>query len=93
VLYFALTGTPPFGEADPKVILARMLAGTFETSALPPEVAAWMKRAMNPAVEERFDDATEMQSEWREVVRLVLDRDDKDLPWWRRFFSAEPEQV
>jgi serine/threonine protein kinase len=93
VLYFALTGTPPFGESDPKVILGRMLAGTFDTAMLPPEVAAWVKRAMSPEPTERFSDATEMQNEWREVVRQVLDRDEKDLPWWRRFFAAEPESV
>jgi eukaryotic-like serine/threonine-protein kinase len=93
VLYFALTGTPPFGESDPKVILARMLAGTFDTATLDPELARWMKSALSPTASERFADATEMQSEWRQVVRTVLNREDKDLPWWRRFFAAEPEKV
>lgn len=93
VLYFALTGTPPFGESDPKVILARMLAGTFDASMLEPEVARWVTRAMSPDPANRFADATAMQESWREVVRVVLDRDDRDLPWWRRFFAAEPEKV
>ena len=93
VLYFALTGTPPFGETDPKVILARMLAGTFDASMLEPELARWVTRAMSPDPNDRFADATEMQESWREVVRVVLDRDDRDLPWWRRFFAAVPEKV
>lgn len=93
VLYFALTGAPPFGESDPKVILARMLAGTIDTSMLEPEVAKWVTRGMSPSPSDRFRDATEMQNEWREVVRVVLDRDDREMPWWRRFFAAVPEKV
>ena len=88
VLYFCLTGAPPFGESETKVILARILAGQVDTSGLPPEIGKWVKRAMSADASERFADASEMQIAWRRAVRIVLDR-EQDVPWWRRFFSGE----
>ena len=92
VLYFTLTGTPPFGETDPKAILARMLSGTLDVSALAPEIGAWLQRALAPEASERFTDAAAMQAAWREAVRVVLDR-EQEVPWWRRFFAGEPESA
>ena len=92
ILYFALTGTPPFGEADPKVILSRILSGQLDVSALDPEIGHWLQRAMSADASERFADALEMQSAWREAVRIVLDR-DHSVPWWKRFFSGEYDAV
>ncbi len=92
IIYFALTGTPPFGESDPKVILARILSGSLDLSTLDPEIGAWLQRAMAPASGDRFADAAEMQAAWRDAVRTVLDR-DQQVPWWRRFFSGEHERI
>jgi eukaryotic-like serine/threonine-protein kinase len=92
VLYFTLTGAPPFGETDPKAILARMLGGTVDTSKLPPEIGEWLSRAFAPTASERFTDAAEMQLAWRDAVRIVLDR-EQEVPWWRRFFSGEHESI
>jgi serine/threonine protein kinase len=91
ILYFTITGIPPFGEAEAKVILSRMLAGTLDVALLEPEVAAWLRRALSPSPSERFTDAFEMQTAWRDAVRIVLDR-EQDTPWWRRFFSGEHER-
>jgi serine/threonine protein kinase len=91
VLYFTLTGRPPFGEADPKVILSRMLASDLDVSGLDPEIGEWLQRAMAPTQAERFADASEMQRVWRDAVRTVLDR-EQEIPWWRRFFSGEHER-
>jgi hypothetical protein len=92
VLYFALTGSAPFGEKDPQVILARMLASEVDVSAFDPEVGRWMQRALSPNSADRFADAAEMQEAWRDTVRIVLDR-EHTVPWWRRFFSGEHERV
>jgi eukaryotic-like serine/threonine-protein kinase len=88
ILYFSLTGVPPFGESDTKVILARILAGQVDTSMFEPDIAKWLRRAMSADAGERFADAAEMQASWRTTVRSVLDR-EHELPWWRRFFSGD----
>ncbi|HJQ19365.1 MAG TPA: serine/threonine-protein kinase, partial [Gemmatimonadaceae bacterium] len=90
VAYFALTGAPPFGESDPKATIGRMLTGQLDTSQLPREIADWMRHAMAAQPSERFPDAEHMQLAWRDAVGVVLDR-GQEVPWWRRFFSAEHE--
>jgi len=92
VAFFALRGSPPFGETDPKAILARMVTGQLDVADLPAEIAEWMQRAMAGAPAARFPDAESMQVAWRDAVRTVLDR-EQEVPWWRRFFSAEHEGV
>jgi eukaryotic-like serine/threonine-protein kinase len=92
IVYFALTGTTPFGDGDAKVLLSRMLAGEVDFDGFDPEIARWLRRAMSPVALERFADAAEMQAAWRDAVRLVLDR-DQDVPWWRRFFSGEHQAI
>jgi len=88
VMYFAMVGTPPFGESDPKVILSRMLAGNVDVSAFEPEIADWLQRAMSPTPSERFADASVMQAAWRDALRHVLER-RHETPWWRRFFGEQ----
>ena len=92
VVYFTLAGAPPFGESDPKVILARMLSGALEVSAFDPPIGEWLRRAMAPNQADRFADAAEMQRAWRDAVRTVLDR-GTGVPWWRRFFSGEYDAI
>ena len=90
VLYFVLTGKPPFGEAEPKVILTRMLSGSVDVTGMEPEIGEFLRRSMAPAAADRFADAAAMQAGWRQAVRVVLER-TQDVPWWRRFFSGEYE--
>ena len=95
VVYFALAGKPPFGEADTKVILARILSGQLDVAEFEPEIGAWLRRAMSANPSDRFADAADMQSGWRDTLRVVLDR-EQEVPWWRRLFSSEasrPERV
>jgi len=92
VVYFTLAGAPPFGESDPKVILARMLSGELDVSAFDPPIGEWLRRAMAPSQADRFADAAEMQRAWRDAVRTVLDR-GTGVPWWRRFFSGEYDAI
>ncbi len=86
IVAFALSGKPPFGERDGKSILARQLAGQIDLSDYPAPVAAWLRRGLSPAPEDRFRDAAEMQEAWREAAIAVLD-DDRRVPWWRRWFA------
>lgn len=92
VMYFSLTGKSPFGEQDPKVILARMLDGNVDVSMFDPEIGEWIKRAMAPAAADRFTDVVAMQTAWRQAVKDALSR-SSEMPWWRRFFSGEQQPV
>lgn len=92
VVYFTLAGTPPFGESDPKVILARMLAGQFDVSGFDAAVGEWLRRALAATAADRFADAAEAQHAWREAVRIALDY-GHGVPWWRRFFSGEYDAI
>ena len=85
---YVLTGSPPFGDSDSKVILARVLAGQLDVSTFAPEIAAWLQRGLAPLAENRFADATEMQEQWRIAAGAVLER-ERRVPWWKRIFGGE----
>ena len=88
IVAFALTGTPPFGESDSKVILARELTGSLDVSRFAPEIGEWLQRGLSPRPEDRFLDATEMQETWRTAAGAVLER-ERRVPWWKRIFGGE----
>jgi serine/threonine-protein kinase len=88
IVAYALTGKPPYGEADSKTILARELMGKLDLTPYAPEIAAWLQRGLTPDPESRFADATDMQEAWREAAGAVLER-ERRLPWWRRIFGGE----
>jgi serine/threonine-protein kinase len=85
---FVLSGSPPFGDADAKTILARELAGKPELTGYAPEIAAWLERGLAADAMERFVDAAAMQEAWREAAGAVLER-ERRVPWWRRIFGGE----
>ena len=74
------------GCSGKKPLLFVMMNDTNEAD----EVGDWLRRAMSAIPAERFVDAAAMQTAWRGAVRVVLDR-EQEMPWWRRFFSSDPE--
>ena len=88
IVGYALTGVPPFGEADPKTILARELAGKLDIAPYAEEIAAWLQRGLMADPEARFADASEMQDEWRRAAGAALER-ERRIPWWRRIFGSD----
>jgi len=88
IVYFALSGTPPYGETEVRSILARALARDVDLSAFPDEIADWLRRGLDPEVSKRFQDAAVMQRAWREAVRAVAQR-ERRAPWWRRWLGGE----
>ena len=84
---FLLTGEPPFGTGDGRVILARMLRMDVDLEGVPPAIAAWLKRGLAPRPEDRFADASEMAEAWREAVDETLG-DSERVPWWRRWLGS-----
>ncbi len=82
IVAFALTARPPFGDGDAEQIVARQLAGKFDTSAFAPSVGEWLKRGLAVEVDARFSDAVEMKDAWRAAVRAAKRRER--AAWWRR---------
>ena len=88
IAVFVLSGAPPFGESESKVILARALAGDLDVSRYAPEIAEWLQRGLAPVAEDRFPDAAAMQEQWRVAAGAVLER-ERRIPWWKRIFGSE----
>jgi serine/threonine-protein kinase len=87
IVYYVLTGVPPFGERDSKAILARELSGQVSFDGLDPRVAEWLRRGLVASAEVRFNDAAEMLAAWRVATEvdeaLALGR------WWRRLLRSD----
>jgi len=94
IVYFALTGTPPFGDGPGETILARQLSETLSIrlahDGFADALSEWLQRGLAPRVEDRFGDAEEMRVAWRQVVR-ALRRAEDARPWWRRLIEGAPE--
>jgi serine/threonine-protein kinase len=94
IVYFVLTGKPPFGEGSGEAILAQQLSDTLPARLLADgfadALAEWFRHGLAPRVEDRFGDAIEMRIAWRQLVR-TLRRAEDARPWWRRLIEGAPE--
>lgn len=82
IVLFALSGEPPFGEDDAKLILARQLGERADLDSYPTVLASWFRRALAPNPEDRYAEGGEMQRAWRAATSRILAR--QRGPWWRR---------
>jgi len=85
IVYFVLSGRPPFEGTDGHQILARQLAGVVDTSFASPAVAEWLRIGLHPEPEQRFQDATVMRHAWRAAVNDTerAARGERAGRWWR----------
>jgi len=90
IVYFALSGQPPFGDSDVRSILGRAVSGEVDLSAFPEEIADWLRRGLDADVRRRYQDAAVMQHAWRDAVRAVAHR-ERRAPWWRRWLGGEDD--
>ncbi len=94
IVYFALTGKAPFGEGSSEAILAQQLSDTLparlSADGFADALTDWLRRGLAPRIEDRFGDATEMRSAWRQLIR-TLRRAEDARPWWRRLIEGVPE--
>jgi len=94
IVYFTLTGRAPFGDGPGETILAKQLSDTLANrlaqDGFADALTEWLQRGLATRVEDRFADAEEMRSAWRQVVR-TLRRGEDPRPWWRRFIDAASE--
>ena len=84
IIYFALSGVPPFDAGDAPSRLAQQLGGRYEDGHLPPAVAAFVRRGMAPDPADRFADAGEMLAAWHEVVDEQEREARRGDSWWER---------
>jgi serine/threonine-protein kinase len=82
IVYFALSGSPPFGEGDSAAIVARQLSGDVDVSQFSPPIAEWLRKGLARNPEDRYSDAVEMKAAWRAAVRAARRRERAQ--WWRR---------
>lgn len=96
IVYYVLTGRPPFGDGPAEQILARQLSDAIgeqlQTDGFDDVLGAWLARGLAQRVEDRFDDAQEMRAAWREVVRQTR-RGEDARPWWRRLFEGLQDET
>jgi serine/threonine-protein kinase len=84
IVYFTLTGQPPFGEGDAQTILAAQLGERADLSSFPTVLCNWFKAAFAPNPDDRFVDGLEMRRAWKAASNKVLAR---RRGWWRRVLS------
>jgi len=82
IVVFALCGQPPFGDGDAATILSRQLSGGPDLSRFAPPLARFLEKAMMQSPEDRFADAADMKTAWRDMVKRMKRRER--AAWWRR---------
>lgn len=91
IVFFVLTGKPPFGDGKAEMILAQQLSETLperlHEAGFSAELALWLARGLAQRVDDRFADAQEMRVAWRDVVRGMRRAEDQ-RPWWRRLLEG-----
>ncbi|HEV2643195.1 MAG TPA: hypothetical protein VGT98_10825, partial [Candidatus Elarobacter sp.] len=68
VVWFALTGSPPYRAADARSLVAMQLRHRLPDAPLPGPVAHWCHTALAPDPRRRFVDADAMRSAWRAAL-------------------------
>lgn len=92
IALFALTGRAPFGDGDPRVLLARQLTRSADLSGVPEPIARWIARGLEPDPDSRFSDAAEMRTEWLRAVAEAMDKEpptqeETGAGWWQQLLG------
>ena len=83
IVIFALTGKVPFTGDDARAILAQQLAEKADLTPFPDELATWLRRALAPEPDKRYQDAALMRRDWRALTR-ELERQQRWAKRWAR---------
>ena len=83
IIAFTITGRPPFGSGDARVIVARQLQGEMDLDGVPAPFLPFLERGMAPHAEVRFADAAEMRKAWHDALEESNDDADRGQQWWR----------
>lgn len=71
VVWFALTGAPPYAAADAQLLLSAQLRLDLPRGVLPHVLMEWLRRALAPQPSSRFPSAVAMLRAWRRTVSLI----------------------
>jgi eukaryotic-like serine/threonine-protein kinase len=91
IVYFVLSGTAPFEGRDAQAILAHQLGPGADLSRFMTPVAEFLRRGLSPDPNNRFVDAAEMQTAWREVTREIERDERRQETWWDRMLGRTAE--
>ena len=83
IVTFTLTGRPPFGTGDARVIVARQLKSELDVVGVPAPLLPFLERARAPHAEIRFADAREMRTAWHAALDQLQDDSERNNWWWR----------
>jgi eukaryotic-like serine/threonine-protein kinase len=82
IIAYTITGRPPFGSGDARVIVARQLQGEIDLDGVPAPLLPFLHRGLMPHAETRFADAAEMRLAWHAALDQLTD-DAERRTWWR----------
>nr|MCU0649234.1 serine/threonine-protein kinase [Gemmatimonadaceae bacterium] len=91
VVYFVLTGRPPFGDDGGPVVLARQLREPLDVQGMPEPLAQWLRAGLAPVAADRFADTQTMRDAWRDVRSALSRGGDPATAWWRRLVGLAAE--
>jgi serine/threonine-protein kinase len=84
IVFFALTGQPPFTAQEPQAILAQQLSGRRTLEAFHPAVAAWLRQGLSASADDRFADAQAMKLAWLDAAETAIADEQEGASWWNR---------
>ncbi len=84
IIYFVLTGFPPFTGTETQEILAQQLGQQYDATALPGPLADFLARGLAPEPMLRYADGAEMRTAWRELVAERAREARRSDSWWGR---------
>ncbi len=88
IVYFVLMGKPPFTGDDGRGILAQQLSGELSYEGLDDALADWIRTALDPDPEKRFDvDAEAMRKAWWVAVKEAQ-RHERSRRWWKGLWGG-----
>jgi serine/threonine-protein kinase len=88
IVAFALTGQPPFTGTDAKVILAKQLAGDYDSARFEAPVRRFLDRSLTADTEARYPDAKAMKTAWRELRQAMQRREATRSGWFNRILRS-----
>ena len=93
IIYFALTGNPPFDGPDLQAILGQQLGARTDVSMLPAAVGAFLDRGLSPDPTVRFADGDEMRVAWRSLVAERDREQRRQDSWWGRVLGRSEKEA